>query len=79
MSLRDYEIGVSSVFGKKIIDVAGYVTQEFGEDTLTFKITRIVFGDDSSVDIEGEHDYPYIANTEELQEIFGRYLKDGDC
>lgn len=77
--LKDYEASLGVVLrGKKVVDVAGFVVAEFGADTLVFKITRIIFDDGSSEDVEGEHDMPYIPNDEEHQQMFEPYF-DHDC
>lgn len=60
---------LSSVIGKKVADVQGYMTREFGDPT--FKLTRILFEDGSAVDVEGEHDMPYICTDN--PEIIARF------
>jgi hypothetical protein len=58
----DYEISLEKFQGKKIVDVVGYISGEFGTDTLVFKVNRVVFEDGASVWLEGEHDIAYIPN-----------------
>lgn len=58
--LHDFEQSLTLTLGKKIKDIYGYVSAEFGEDTLVFKITRIIFEDGTDEQVEGEHDFPYI-------------------
>lgn len=58
--LRNHEQDLSTLLGKKVAHVAGYVSTEFGSDTLVFKITRIVFEDGTHESVEGEHDIAYI-------------------
>lgn len=58
--LKDYEQSLSEVLGKRIADIAGYVSDEYGEDTLVFKVSRVIFSDGSSEYVQGEHDMPYI-------------------
>lgn len=67
--LHDHENGLSAILGKKIIEVAGYPTAEFGRDTLVFKVTRIIFDDGSVVYVEGEHDMPYLPSNEKMQAV----------
>jgi hypothetical protein len=55
---------LSELYGKPIKDVEGYVTSYFGPDVLVFKISEVVFTDDTSVFVEGEHDIPYIPGEE---------------
>jgi hypothetical protein len=72
--IRDYEVSLSTLAGRKIVDLAGYRCDEFGDPT--FKLTRVLFEDGTAFDIEGEHDFPYIdsnnpdftARLEELEE-----------
>ena len=46
--------------GKKVKDIRGYVSDEFGEPT--FRLCTIVFEDDTKQNIEGEHDFPYLVD-----------------
>lgn len=79
MDKRDYFhdadwLSLSKVAGKKIADIIGYVSAEFGRNTLVFKITRIIFEDGTESFVEGEHDIPYIPgddfDEQLLQELF---------
>ena len=56
-----YEISLARLVEKPIADVYGYVANEFGEPS--FKLTRIAFADGTSVDVEGEHDFPYVSEV----------------
>ncbi len=56
---------LSELYGKKVIDLEGYVSNEFGDSA--FKLTRCVFEDGSTFDIEGEHDFPFIVDNGKLQ------------
>lgn len=76
--LYEHELSLAAVMGRKIKGVAGWVSGEFGDDTLVFKITRIVFDDNSFEDVEGEHDLPYIASDEEHQALFEPHY-DPNC
>jgi len=67
MPKREYELSVNEILGKKIVDLYGYVSTEFGSEV--FKLTRAVCDDESTIGIEGEHDFPYLsANIPELSE-----------
>mgnify|MGYP003401561712 FL=1 len=61
-----FEISLNEVTGKKVVDVYGYVSNEFGD--ATFKITRLQLDDGTCLDVEGEHDFPYIAEELNLPE-----------
>jgi len=50
-------LSLSKLTGKKIKDIGGYITNEFGEPT--FKLCFIEFEDGSQLGCEGEHDMPY--------------------
>ena len=53
----DY-ISLVKVVGKKITDITGYITKEFGEPT--FQLFAIEFEDGTDLWVEGEHDMPYV-------------------
>ena len=61
-TLRVYETALSEVIGAKVVEVAGYVSLDLGRDTPVFKITRILFEDGTAMDVEGEHDMPYLPD-----------------
>lgn len=54
----DFLLSLSSIVGKKVVDIHGYVTGKF--DMLNFKLVAVVFEDGTVEGIEGEHDCPYI-------------------
>ena len=45
---------------KQVVDLIGRVTDESGEPT--FKLYSVVFSDGTECTIEGEHDFPYLAD-----------------
>jgi hypothetical protein len=49
---------LTDVVGKKVVDVVGRVSTEFGG--LTFKILAVKFDDGSYEPCGGEHDFPYV-------------------
>ena len=49
--------------GKKIKDMHGYISNEFGEPT--FLICQIEFEDGSTMGVEGEHDHPYLTDYDD--------------
>jgi hypothetical protein len=59
VSIGRYEASLSKLVGKSIKDVIGYFSSLDG--TPSFKVTHIIFADDSEVGVEGEHDFPYIV------------------
>lgn len=64
-------VSLSKLAGKKIKDVVGHPSTEFGDDAAVFQISKIVFDDDSVLFVEGEHDCPYIPAD-------GEMLKSGE-
>lgn len=54
-----FEISLSKLAGKAIKDVHGYITREKG--VFFFKVTDIVFEDGAELNVEGEHDFPYLG------------------
>lgn len=62
MPRLDYESSLTEISGKVVADVVGYRCDEFGEPA--FKLTRILFTDGTAVEIEGEHDFPYLSTSD---------------
>ena len=62
----DYEYGLSKILKKEILEVNGYSSTEY--DETTFKMTSILFTDGTTITCEGEHDCPYLAYNNELDE-----------
>jgi hypothetical protein len=58
-----WEISLKTLAQQGIADIHGYVSTEFGDPC--FKLRRILFDDGSFVDVEGEHDIPYIVAYDE--------------
>ena len=54
-------ISLCKLTGKKIADIHGYLSNEFGSPT--FKVSVIVFEDGANAFVEGEHDFPYLADV----------------
>ena len=73
-----YEISLSKLMGKKIKDIHGYISNEFGDPS--FKLTKVLLEDDTYFWVEGEHDFPYIVDggvekgakldTDQMQTIY---------
>lgn len=65
-------ISLEKVVGKKIKEVQGYLSSEFGDPV--FQLFRIYFEDGSSCFVEGEHDMPYLSgldvSDEEIEAIY---------
>lgn len=55
-----YELSVKDLTGSPVKDIYGWASTEFGDPC--FKISRIEFMDGRIVDVEGEHDIPYICD-----------------
>lgn len=64
----DGDYSLSKFVGKKVVDILGYPADPFGGTPL-FKVSQIVFDDDSTVYVEGEHDVAYLPATDELQNM----------
>ena len=52
----------SKLMEKPIVDVYGYIV-DTGYQTYVFQISCIVFEDGTQMDVEGEHDLPYVTDT----------------
>ena len=55
----DWRISLTKLIGKGIKDIEGYLTNEFGG--ISFKISEVILSDDTQMDVEGEHDFPYLC------------------
>lgn len=62
----DYEYGLTKIMGQTIKEVHGYVSGELGDPA--FKITGIELEDGTMLQCEGEHDMPYIAYNDKLDD-----------
>lgn len=49
---------LSDVTGRKVDDIIGYVSNEFGHPT--FKVVAVKFADGTYESCGGEHDFPYV-------------------
>lgn len=71
----DYLLSLSKLTGRKIKDVSGYITREFGDPT--FKVNKIIFDDGYEQYVEGEHDLPYLVDFDEKsQELIEKIDKE---
>ena len=72
----DWELSLVKLTGKKIKDITGYVTNEFGDPT--FKLCSEVLEDGKTLFAEGEHDLPYLCDLDEkiLEEIWKEENKE---
>ncbi len=64
MAKGEGELSLRELAGREIADVYGYVSSELGGED--FKLTRVEFTDGESVFVEGEHDFPYLCETDRL-------------
>lgn len=55
----DYRISLRKLVGVPIVDIVGYITDEFGD--ATFKMCGVVFENGTRLVCEGEHDLPYLT------------------
>lgn len=50
--------------GKKIKDIYGYISTEFGNPD--FQLSKIVFEDGTTSYVGGEHDHPYLEDYDHI-------------
>lgn len=62
----DFEYGLAKIMGQSIKEVHGYISTEFDEPM--FKMTSIELEDGTMIQCEGEHDMPYLAYDDKLDE-----------
>lgn len=60
--LQPSEKSLGEIVGTKVTHVAGNISFEFGKNTPVFQITRILFEDGTSMNVEAEHDIAYIPD-----------------
>ena len=68
---------LEKVLGKKVKRIEGYVTSEFGEDVLVFKLCELIFEDGTRASVEGEHDILYIPGEDYEAEFQAHHRADG--
>lgn len=68
----NYELSLSKMTDKKIKDVCGYISMEFGDPV--FKLTTIVMEDGTKYGAEGEHDMPYLTDMDDemMQDLYNQ-------
>jgi hypothetical protein len=61
---RDYLVSLAKLLpeGVTIVDVEGMVVKDFGDPC--FQLVHIVLSDGKRIDVEGEHDLPYLCEPE---------------
>ncbi len=70
---------ISELFGKKVKDLDGWIDSEFGDgEDRVFRISKIVFEDDSEDWVEGEHDIAYILLDSLDQEVVDKFADEDD-
>lgn len=56
---RTQWLSISSMMGKKVVDLEGYVSQHFGFDAPIFNVCNVIFEDGTRQHLQGEHDVVY--------------------
>lgn len=74
---KDKQVSLVKLSGKKVVDITGYISNEFGHPS--FLISQIVFEDGSHEFVGGEHDFPYIegdvVSYEEMRDLYEQSLE----
>lgn len=55
-----YLLSFTALTGKSLKDIQGYISYEFGDPC--FKLSRLIFDDDTQMHFEGEHDIAYLTS-----------------
>ena len=72
----EFHLSFNKISKKKIKDMIGYVSTEYGDPT--FQISYILFEDGSKQYVEGEHDFPYLIDYDgPTQEVLDKLSKEG--
>jgi len=68
-------LSLSKVYGNKIKDLVGFISQPFDEGTYIFKISKVVFEDGTHQWLDGEHDHAFIPMDDINQKPFKKLFK----
>lgn len=55
----DGRLSLVSMLGKKVIDLEGYISSEYGFDSPIFHVSGVVLEDGEILRLQGEHDIVY--------------------
>lgn len=58
-----YLLSLAKLTGQKIADIHGFVTDPF-DVAPTFQLCHVILEDGTTIDVEGEHDFPYLEHVE---------------
>lgn len=72
----DYLLSYNKVSGKKIKDLTGFISNEFGDPV--FEIVNILFEDGTNESVGGEHDIAYIYSDDKINELLEELSDDDD-
>ena len=74
-----FRSSLSKLVGKKIKDVHGIISAGFGDPV--FKLSVVVFEDDTVLQVEGEHDFPYLVGNQpnyDEETLYSLYSEEED-
>ena len=74
-----YRSSLSKLVGKKIKDVHGFISAGLGDPV--FKLSVVVFEDDTVLQVEGEHDFPYVVGNQpncDEETLYSLYSEEED-
>lgn len=77
LKTSDYEYGLTKIMGAAIKEIHGYVSGELGEPT--FKMTCVELEDGTTIECEGEHDLPYLAYNDRLDDTVAEIVEEEDA
>ncbi len=75
----DYLLSLNKLLGKKVVDIQGHLSNEFGQ--VTFQMYKIVLDDGTMFFAEGEHDFPYLTDGDakfDEDQFKAIYAEDND-
>ena len=56
-----YTISLVKLTGLKIVDIEGFVSWDDNAGEPALKLTEVIFEGGYKVDVEGEHEFPYLS------------------
>lgn len=60
-------ISLSKLVQQPVVDTVGYMSNEY--DGMAFKLTYLKLEGGDFIGVEGEHDFPYITDTKDNEEL----------
>lgn len=67
-------ISLAKLVQQPVVDVVGYLSNEYGG--IAFKITHLKVASGDFICVEGEHDFPYITDSSDTNDELDKFLSE---